>query len=144
QAFIADRTQAQYELRRKAVTLQAQQRSWKELLAELRSDAVAGKPLDEPTQADIVKQVRAAADQANAKWAALSRIEAEFAANRTGRTAEIYALYNTQRDVIWSDPILNWTVISAAASALLAFFLGFWILRAAVLLVRAAHAHQPV
>ena len=66
----------------------------------------------------MIQQLRRAVDKVNAKWAALSRIEAQFAANRTSRTAEIYALYAPQQDVIRSDPILNWTVATAAISAL--------------------------
>jgi hypothetical protein len=136
QAFVADRTQAQYELRRRAISAQAQQRTWKELLVDLRSDSAGRKTLDTATQAALTEQVYSAAEQANATWSALSRIESEFAANRTGRTAEIYALYATPQDVIRTDPILNWTVMTALASTLAAFFLGFWGLRAGLTLIR--------
>jgi hypothetical protein len=144
QAFVADRMQAQYELRRRGITAQAQQRTWTELLNDLRADSAGRKALDAATQTAIAGRIHSAAEQANAKWSALSRIESEFAANRTGRTAEIYALYATPRDVTRSDPILNSTVITAAVSGLVAFFLGFWILRAGLTLIREAREQHKV
>ena len=142
QAFVADRTQAQYELRRRAITIQAQQREWTELLADLRADNAGRKTLDASSQAALTRQVSAVAEQANAKWSALSRIESEFAANRTGRTAEIYALYATPHDVIRTDPILNWTTVTGVTWGFFAFFIGFWFLRACLTLFRATRGQN--
>lgn len=82
------------------------------------------------------RELRYAIGEVNAKWATLSRMETEFAANRTGRTAEIYAPYATNRDVVSNDVILNTRVLAVAFWALVIFFLGFWGIRAAMLLTR--------
>jgi hypothetical protein len=134
--FIAERTQKQFEYNHQAIALRSEQSRWKELLADLRSDATTRKDLDEATRGQIVRQLRYAIDDANAKWAAMSRMEAEFAANRTGRTAEIYAPYAAYRDVVTNDPILNTTVLGTTSWGLIAFFLAFWGIRAARLLMR--------
>ena len=95
-------------------------------LLQLRAGSTARKELDPAAQKRIVQQLREAVAQANGKWAALGRIEAEFAANRKSHTAELYALYATPRDIVVGDPILNWTVASGAISALVAFLVGSW------------------
>jgi hypothetical protein len=96
----------------------------------------ARKDLDASARGQIIQDVRYAIDKANATWAALSRMETEFAANRTGRTADMYAPYATYRDVVSNDLILNTTVLGAALWALIVFFLGFWAIRATLLLTR--------
>ena len=113
--FIAERTQKQFEYNERAIALRSEQDRWKELLADLRSDAAARKDLDEATRGRIAQQLRYAIEDANAKWAAMSRIEAEFAANRTGRTAEIYAPSAAYRDVASNDLVLNTTVLGTVS-----------------------------
>jgi hypothetical protein len=134
--FIAERTQKQFDYNQQAITLRSEQNRWKELLADLRSDATARKDLDEASRGKIVRELRYAIDDANAKWAALSRMEMEFAANRTGRTAEIYTPSAAYRDVVASDLILNTTVLGTTLWSLIIFFLAFWAIRAARLLIR--------
>jgi hypothetical protein len=134
--FIADRTQKQFELNQRLIDLRAEQGRWKELLANLNSDTPARKELDETTRGQIERELQYAIGEANAKWATLSRMEAEFAANRTGRTAEIYSPYAANRDVVSNDVILNTRVLAVAFWALVIFFLGFWGIRAAMLLTR--------
>jgi hypothetical protein len=132
QAFVTGRTIAQYDVRRRALAARTEQAEWKELLAALRSTNGSRKELDPTTQARITEQLHLAAEQANSKWATVARIEGEFAANRIGRTAEIFAPYATPRDVVVSDPIFSWEVLSGAISALVAFFIGIWITLAAL------------
>jgi hypothetical protein len=134
--FIAERTQKQFEYNQRAIELRSEQDRWKELLADLRSDAAARKDLDEATRGRIAQQIRYAIEDANAKWAAMSRMEAEFAASRTGRTAEIYAPSSAYRDVASSDLVLNMTVLGAVAYGLIFFFLAFWAIRALIVLIR--------
>jgi hypothetical protein len=143
QTFVMDRTNVQFDLNQRAILLRGEQKRWKELLADLRSDSAARKQMDEPARARLSSQLRHAVTDTNADWAALSRIEAEFAANRTGRTAEIYAPYAVHRDVIWSDPVLNWNVASAVLSGLVIFLLGFWAARASVVLARPSRPGAP-
>ena len=106
------------------------------MLGKLRAGNTSRKELDPVAQKRIAQQIREAADQANGKWAALGRIEAEYAANRKWRTADLYALYATSRDIVVGDPILNWTVVSGAISALVAFLVGSWIVCILLLLSR--------
>lgn len=134
--FIAERTQKQFEYNQQVIALRSEQNRWKELLADLRSDTTARKDLDEASRGKIIRDLRYAIDDANAKWAALSRMETEFAANRTGRTAEIYAPSAAYRDVVTNDLILNTTVFGTTFWTLIIFFLAFWAIRAALLLIR--------
>jgi hypothetical protein len=134
--FIAERTQKQFEYNQLAIALRSEQNRWKELLTDLRSDTTARKELDEASRGQLVRALRQAVDEANANWATLSRMETEFAANRTGRTAEIYTSYPVFRDVVSNDLILNTTVLGATFWALISFFLAFWAIRTAMLLNR--------
>jgi hypothetical protein len=134
--FIAERTQKQFEFNQRAIALRSEQGRWKELLADLRSDAAARKDLDETTNGQVVRELRYGIGEVNAQWAALSRMETEFAANRTSRTAEIYAPYAGHRDVLSNDIILNTRVLALVLWAIVIFFLGFWGIRAALLLTR--------
>jgi hypothetical protein len=84
----------------------------------------------------MARELRYVTAEANANWAALSRMEDDFSAKRTGRTAEIYAPYAAYRDVVSNDLILNTTVLGATFWGLIIFFLGFWAIRAALLLTR--------
>jgi hypothetical protein len=133
-AYIAERTQKQFELNQRAISLRNEQRRWKELLADLHSDSATQKDLDETARGQIIQELHYAISEANAEWATLSRMEAEFAANRAGRSGEIYAPYALYRDVVLNDLILNATVLGATACALITFFLGFWGIRATLLL----------
>jgi len=132
--FIAERTQKQFENNQIVIKLRSEQNQWKELLADLRSDAVTRKELDNAKRGQLVADVRRATEVANANWAAMSRIEGEFAASRTGRTAEIYTSYPMFRDVVSNDVVLNTTVLGTTFWGLIAFFLGFWAVRAVLLL----------
>ena len=134
--FIAERTQKQYELNQIAITLRSEQNRWKELLADLRSDTAARKELDDAKRGQLVRDLRQAIEVANANWAAMSRIEEEFAATRIGRTAEIYTSYPVFRDVVSNDAILNATVLGTTFWGLIGFFLACWGIRAAMLLNR--------
>ena len=134
--FIVERTQKQLELNQNAIGLRSEQNRWKDLLADLRSDKAAQTALDEGARARMVRELRYAVAEANADWAALSRMEDEFSAKRTGRTAEIYAPYAAYRDVVSNDRILNTTVLGATFWGLIIFFLGFWAIRAVLLLAR--------
>jgi hypothetical protein len=71
------------------IALRSNQSRWKQLLADLRSDTAARQDLDPATRTQMVRELRYAINEVNTEWAALSRIEVEFAANRTGRTAEM-------------------------------------------------------
>jgi hypothetical protein len=134
--FIAERTQRQFENNQTAIKLRSEQNQWKELLADLRSDTAARPELDNTRRGQLVGNIRQATDVANANWAAMSRIEAEFAANRTGRTAEIYTPYPVFRDVVSNDSVLNTAVLGTTLWGLIGFFLAFWGIRAAMLLSR--------
>jgi len=135
-SFIAERTQKQFESNQIAIVLRSEQSRWKELLADLRLDTAARKELDDARRTQLVSDLRKAIDVANANWAAMSRIEGEFAANRTGRTAEIYTPYPVFRDVVSNDAVLNATVLGTTFWGLIGFFLAFWGIRAAMLLSR--------
>lgn len=135
-AYIAERTQKQFELKQRALTLRSEQRRWKELLADMRSDSATRSELDEAARGRIIKELHYAINEANAEWATLSRMEAEFAANRTGRSGEIYEPYAQYRDVVSNDLILNVTVLGATVCAIITFLLGFWGIRAMLLLTR--------
>jgi hypothetical protein len=132
--FIADQTQTQFELSRRAIELRSEQDQWKELLANLQSNTVARKDLDEATRGQMERELRYAIDETNAKWAALSRMETELAASRTGRIAEIYASPNS--DVVFDDLILNTRILAVVLSGLTTVFLGLWGIRAAALFTR--------
>jgi hypothetical protein len=138
QAFLAEQINAQLELNRRASEYHSEQNNWKEMLGALPSETAAPKELDEATLARIAQQLRVAIDETNAKWAALSRMEAEFAANRLSRTAEIYVPLLSGRDVIRFDPIFNLSSLAAAMSALFILFLAFWGIRAALFM-----RHKP-
>jgi hypothetical protein len=135
-AYIAERTQKQFELNQRAITLRSEQRRWKELLADLRLDGAPRNELDEAARGRMIRDLQNAISEANAEWATLSRMEAEFAANRTGRSGEIYAPYALYRDVISNDLILNATVLGATVCAIIIFLLGFWGIRVTLLLTR--------
>jgi hypothetical protein len=135
--FIEERTQKQLELHQQAIALRSEQDRWKELLAQLRADGTPREDLDTSARARMDRELRYSVAEANANWMALSRIEDEFSAKRTGRAAEMYTLYAPRRDVIFNDLILNTTVLGAVLSGLIIFFLGFWAIRAGLLLVRA-------
>jgi len=134
--FIAERTQKQFENNQIAIALRSEQNRWKELLTDLRPDTAARKELDDAKRAQLVSDLRKAIDVANTNWAAMSRIEGEFAANRTGHTAEIYTSYPVFRDVVSTDAVLNATVLGTTFWGLIGFFLAFWGIRAAMLLNR--------
>ena len=134
--YLVERTQKQLELSQHAIALRSEQSRWKDLLAELRSDTAARTAFDDGARAQMVRELRDVTAEANAYWAALSRMEDEFSAKRTGRTAEIYATYAAYRDVVSNDLILNTTVLGATFCGLIIFFLGFWAIRAALLLAR--------
>jgi hypothetical protein len=135
QAFLAEQTNAQIELNRRASEYHGEQNRWKEMLAALPSEGEAPKQLDEAALAQMAHQLRGAIDETNAKWAALSRMEAEFATNRLSRTAELYVPLFSGTDVIRFDPIFKLGSLAAAMSVLFIFFLALWGLRA-VLFVR--------
>jgi len=134
--YIIERTQKQLELNQIAIALRSEQNRWKDLLAELRSETAARMNLDDGARTRMARELRYVTAEANANWAALSRMEEEFSAKRTGRTAEIYAPYAAYRDVVSNDLILNTTVLGATFWGLIIFFLGFWAIRAALLLAR--------
>jgi hypothetical protein len=134
--FIGERTQKQLELHQQAIALRSEQDRWKELLAQLSADGTPRKDLDKSARAGMDRELRYSVVEANGNWMALSRIEDEFSAKRTGRAAEIYTLYAPGRDVVSNDLILNTTVLGAVLSGLIIFFLGFWAIRAGLLLGR--------
>jgi hypothetical protein len=123
QTVIADRTTGQFELNRRASEYRGEQNRWKELLAALPS---VPKEPDEATLARLSQQLRVAIDEMNAKWATLSRLEAEFAPQRLSRTAEIYIPLSTGRDVISFDPVYTRSALAAALSVLMILCLGLW------------------
>src|SRR5262249_498557 len=123
QTVIADRTNGQFELNRRASEYRGEQNRWKELLAALPS---VPKEPDEATLARLTQQLRFAIDEMNAKWATLSRLEAEFAPWRLSRTAEIYIPLSTGRDVISFDPVYTRSALAAAMSVLIILCLGLW------------------
>ena len=135
--FISERTQKQLELQQQAIALRSEQDRWKELLAQLRADGTPHKDLDKSARAGMDRELRYSVAEANGNWMALSRIEDEFSANRTSRTAEIYTPYAPRRDVVSNDLILNTTVLGTVLTGLIIFFLGFWAIRAGLLLARA-------
>jgi hypothetical protein len=136
QAFLAEQTSAQLTLNRRASEYHGEQNRWKEMLAALPPEGAAPKQLDEATLTRVAQQLRVAIDETNAKWAALSRVEAEFAANRLSRTAELYVPLLSGRDVIRFDPTFNLSSLAAAMSALFIVFLAFWGIRAALFMGR--------
>ena len=123
QTFISDRTTGQFELNRRASEYRGEQNRWKDLLAALPS---VPKEPNEATLARLSQQLRAAINEMNAKWATLSRLEAEFAPQRLSRTAEIYIPLSTGRDVISFDPIYTRSALAAALSGLMILCLGLW------------------
>jgi hypothetical protein len=136
QAFLAEQTNAQLELNRRASEYHGEQNRWKEMLAALPSEGAAPKQLDEATLTRIAQQLRVAVDETNAKWAALSRMEAEFATNRLSRTAELYVPLFSGTDVIRYNPTFNLGSLVAAMSALFIVFLVFWGIRAVLFMRR--------
>ena len=134
--YLVERTQKQLDLNQQAIALRSEQGRWKDLLSDLRSDKAARTDLDDAARARMARELRYVIAEANANWAALSRMEDDFSAKRTGRTAEIYAPYAAYRDVVSNDLILNTTVLGATFWGLIIFFLGFWAIRAALLLTR--------
>ena len=80
QTYVTDRTRAQSELKEDAIALRSEQSRWKELLADLRSTGADRQDLDASARERMIQQLRRAVDKTNSKWAALSRIEAQFAA----------------------------------------------------------------
>jgi hypothetical protein len=133
QTFISDRTTGQFELNRRASEYRGEQNRWKELLAALPS---VPKEPDEATLARLSQQLRVAIDEMNAKWATLSRLEAEFAPQRLSRTAEIYIPLSTGRDVISFDPVYTRSALAAAMSLLMILCLGLWGVLAALCMRR--------
>jgi hypothetical protein len=136
QTVITERTNDQLELNRLASEYRGEQNRWKELLTALPSEASAPKALDEAAIARLAQQLRFAIEETNAKWATLSRMEAEFAATRLSRTAEIYAPLLSGRDVIRFDPTFNLSALAAVLSMLVIFCLGLWGVLAALFLRR--------
>jgi hypothetical protein len=143
EALLSTRVLAQLDLNGSAIALRGEQSRWKELLADARADRADRKELDEPARARIVEAIGQAGNEANAMWAAISRIEKEFAANRTGRTAEIYASYAPRSDVIAGDGIPAGTAAVAVFSAAVIFWIVFWGFRALALLYRKQSAILP-
>jgi hypothetical protein len=133
QTVIAERTNDQFELSRRASEYRGEQNRWKELLAALPS---VPNELDEATLARLSQQLRFAIDEINAKWATLSRLEAEFASQRLSRTAGIYTPMSTGRDVISFDPVYTRSALAAAMSALMILCLGLWGVLAALFMRR--------
>jgi len=136
EALLDDRMQSLLNLNKSAIALRSEQSRWKELLADLRADRPDRSDLDEATRGRISAGLNEAAKDANAIWVALSRIETEFAANRTGRTAEIYTSYIPEPDVITSDSILTWVMAGAVISAAALLWIGLWGCRAFLVLTR--------
>src|SRR5262249_26513000 len=124
QTAITERTNDQLELNRLANEYRGEQNRWKELLTALPSAASAA--LDEVTIARLAQQLRFAVEEINAKWATLSRLEAEFAPQRLSRTAEIYTPLSIGRDVISFDPVFTRSALAAAMSVLMILCLGLW------------------
>jgi hypothetical protein len=135
--FIGERTQKQLELHQQAITLRSEQDRWKELLAQLRAGGTPRKDLDKSARAGMDRELRYSVAEANGNWMALSRIGDEFSTNRTSRAAEIYTMYASRGDVVSNNLILNTTVLGAVLAGLIIFFLGFWAIRAGLLLARA-------
>jgi hypothetical protein len=121
-------------LNKSAIALRSEQSRWKELLADARADQPNRKDLDDTARGLIVARVNQTAKDANAIWAALSRIESEFASNRTGRTAEIYTSYIPEKDVVIGDSIFTWVMADAVISAAVIFWIGLWGYRAIAVL----------
>jgi hypothetical protein len=130
QTFITDRTNDQLELTRLANDYRGERNRWQEMLTALSFEGRTRKEPDEVTLARLAQQLRLAINETNAKWGALSRLEAEFATNRLSHTGELYAPYLAGPDVIRFDPVFNRSAFAAAMSLLLIFFLGFWVLLA--------------
>jgi hypothetical protein len=122
--------------------LRSEQGRWKDLLADLGAAYTERKALDEAALGRIDETIGRAGREANTIWMALSRIETEFAANRTGRTAEIYAAYNPRRDVISDDFFLP--AIGGVLSASVMVFIGSWLLCALLLLARKPAPSGPL
>ena len=143
EALLSSRVLAQLDFNGRAIALRGEQSRWKELLADARADRADRKELDDAARARIVEAIGQAGNEANAMWAAISRIEKEFAANRTGRTAEIYASYAPRSDVIYGDGIPTLTAAVAVFSAAVIFWIGIWGFRALALLYRKQSAIPP-
>jgi hypothetical protein len=139
EALLDNRMQVLLNLNKSAIALRSEQSRWKELLADARADKPDRNDLDAATRGRIVAGLNQATKDANAIWAALSRIETEFAANRTGRTAEIYTSYVPEQDVVTGDPIFTWIMAEAVISAAVIFWIGFWGYRALVVIIRKSH-----
>jgi len=144
EALLSSRVQAQLDLNGTAIALRGEQSRWKELLADARAEKADRKELDEAARARILEAIAQAGNEANAMWVAISRIEKEFAANRTGRTAEIYASYAPRTDVISGEGIPALTAAVAVFSAAVIFWIGFWGLCALALLNRKQSATLPL
>jgi hypothetical protein len=127
QIFVTDRTLTQFELNRRASEHRGERRRWDELLASLPSEGASEKEPDQTTLVRLTQQMHSAVNEINAKWAALSRLEAEFAANRLSRTAEIYAPLVSGPDIIRLDPVFNLSALSAALSLVLMFCGMLWV-----------------
>lgn len=143
EALLSSRVQVQFDLNRRAIALRGEQSRWRELLADIRADNPERKELDDAARARFVAAIGEAGNEANAIWAAISRIEKEFAANRTGRTAEIYAAYSPRRDIISGEMIFTAAMAIAVWSGAVIFWIGFWGLRALVVLSRKPAAPLP-
>jgi hypothetical protein len=140
EALLNSRVQAQLDLDRRAIALRSEQSRWRELLADVRADNPDRKELDGAARARVIEAIGQAGSEANALWAAISRIEKEFAADRTGRTAELYASYVPRRDVISGNVIFTSATATAVLSGTVIFWIGFWGIRALLLLNRKAAA----
>jgi hypothetical protein len=136
QAFITRMTEDQFELDQRLIAYQAEQNRWKELLAALPTADTSAKEPDDATRDRMIKQMRRAIDEINANWAALSRLEAEFAANRMSRTAELYVPLVVERDVIRHDAVSLRRLLALVMAVVAIVFLTLWATLAASVLRR--------
>jgi hypothetical protein len=124
QTFLVDLIRRQLNATERANAYAAEREAWQQLLTISNSDLASRAPFSDQVRNDLSKTASSAATELNGIWAAITRVEAEFAATRLDHTGSLYKALPVDNDVVerhpwWTSRILA-LALGVALLALLA------------------------
>ena len=125
QNYVSQLTVRQLSTAETLVRIQSQQDKWRNFIDSLKSSDSAA-PIDQTGRTKTADDLFSAVSRLNDQWAALNRLEAEFAASRLSHTARLYSQFYTSPDIVRYNPVVNPSVLLLCLAAACAVFFFVW------------------
>jgi hypothetical protein len=134
--YVVDLTSRYMSFKEQAVVARSDTEKFNGLLAQWRSEQPKMRPISDETRGRLKQDMVDAAQIINEHWAALTRLENEYARNWINLSGRLYTPFAVQRDVVVADPIINERVIVTAVCFAILLFFALWGLRSMLHLIK--------